>query len=104
MNRYIIERRGGFAGLEASGAIDGDALSPGDRQALEQLIDSEGTLAGDSGADRYTYVVTHEVQLSADVPVDNILTDYYYYVIPRSKGGRVGTVFRPNWKAGTALT
>ena len=33
----------------------------------------------------YTYVVTHEVQLSPDVPVDNILTDYYYYVIPRSK-------------------
>jgi len=24
-NRYIIERRGGFAGLKASGAIDGDA-------------------------------------------------------------------------------
>ncbi|HXR62043.1 MAG TPA: TonB-dependent receptor [Rudaea sp.] len=33
----------------------------------------------------YTYVVTHEVQLSPDVPVDNILTDYYYYVLPRSK-------------------
>ena len=33
----------------------------------------------------YTYVVTHAVQLSPDVPVDNILTDYYYYVIPRSK-------------------
>ncbi len=33
----------------------------------------------------YTYVVTHEVQLSPDLPVDNILTDYYYYVLPRSK-------------------
>jgi hypothetical protein len=60
VNRYIIERRGGLAGLKASGAIDGDALSPGDRQALEQLIDSEETLAGESGADRYTYVVTRQ--------------------------------------------
>ena len=60
MNRYIIERRGGFAGLKASGAIDGDALNSDDRQALEQLIDSEGTLTGDSGADRYTYVVTRQ--------------------------------------------
>jgi hypothetical protein len=60
VNRYIIERRGGLAGLKASGAIDGDALSPGDRQALEQLIDSEETLADESGADRYTYVVTRQ--------------------------------------------
>ena len=60
MNRYIIERRGGFAGLNASGAIDSDALSHDDRQALEKLIDSEETLAGDPGADRYTYVVTRQ--------------------------------------------
>jgi hypothetical protein len=60
LNRYIIERRGGFAGLKASGAIDSDALSPDDRQTLEQLIDSEETLAADSGADRYTYLVTRQ--------------------------------------------
>ncbi len=60
MNRYIIERRGGFAGLKASGAIDSDALSHDDRQALEKLIDSEETLAVDPGADRYTYVVTRQ--------------------------------------------
>ena len=59
-DRYIIERRGGFAGLKASGAIDGDALSPDDRQILEQLIDSEEKFTGDPGADRYTYVVTRE--------------------------------------------
>lgn len=33
----------------------------------------------------YTYVVTHTIQLSADSPVDNELTDLYYYVIPRNK-------------------
>ncbi len=59
-NRYFIERRGGFAGLKASGAIDGDALNPDDRQTLEQLLDAEEPLAADPGADRYTYVVTRE--------------------------------------------
>ncbi len=59
-NRYIIERRGGFAGLKASGSIDGDALDPGDRQRLEQLLDSEEAFAKDPGADRYTYLVTRE--------------------------------------------
>ncbi|MEO8802402.1 MAG: TonB-dependent receptor [Rudaea sp.] len=33
----------------------------------------------------YTYVVTHTIQLSKDSPVDNQLTDLYYYVIPRTK-------------------
>jgi hypothetical protein len=59
-DRYLIERRGGFAGLKASGAIDGDALSADDRQTLEHLIDSGETFAADPGADRYTYVVTRE--------------------------------------------
>ena len=59
-DRYIIERRGGFAGLKASGTIDGDALNPDDRKTLEQLLDSEEPFAGDPGADRYTYLVTRE--------------------------------------------
>jgi hypothetical protein len=59
-DRYIIERRGGFAGLKASGAVDGDALHPDDRKTLEHLLDSEEPFARDPGADRYTYVVTRE--------------------------------------------
>jgi hypothetical protein len=58
--RYFIERRGGFAGLKASGSIDGDAMDPGDRQLLEDLLDSKEPLAKDPGADRYTYVVTRQ--------------------------------------------
>jgi hypothetical protein len=58
--QYIIERRGGFAGLKASCTVDGDALDPDDRETLEALLDSEEPLAGDPGADRYTYVVTRE--------------------------------------------
>jgi hypothetical protein len=58
--QYIIERRGGFAGLKASCTVDGDALDPDDRKTLEALLDSEEPLAGDPGADRYTYVVTRE--------------------------------------------
>ena len=64
-NRYIIERRGGFAGLKASGAIDGDALNPADRHTLEQLLDTEEPHAADPGADRYTYVVTRETVLGS---------------------------------------
>jgi emfourin len=58
--QYIIERRGGFAGLKASGTIDADALDPDDRETLEALLNSKEPLAGDPGADRYTYVVTRE--------------------------------------------
>jgi len=32
-----------------------------------------------------TYVIMHETQLSPDSPVDNQLTDLYYYLIPRTK-------------------
>ena len=59
-NRYIIERRGGFAGLRASGTIECDALNPDDRRTMEQLLDSEEPFARDPGADRYTYLVTRE--------------------------------------------
>jgi hypothetical protein len=59
-DRYIIERRGGLAGLKATGAVDGDALHPDDRKTLEQLFDSDEPFAPAPGADRYTYVVTRE--------------------------------------------
>ena len=57
---YIIERRGGFAGLKASGTIQGAALDPGDRAILEELLESDIPLARDPGADRYTYIVTRQ--------------------------------------------
>jgi hypothetical protein len=59
-DRYTIERRGGFAGLKASGAVDADALHPDDRHTLEELLDSNDTFASETGADRYTYVVRRE--------------------------------------------
>jgi hypothetical protein len=58
--QYIIERSGGLAGLKASCTLDGDALDPGDRETLEQLLDSAEPLDADSGADRYTYLVTRQ--------------------------------------------
>ncbi len=60
MDRYIIERHGGFAGLTAHGEVDGDALNPDDRARLDQLLESQQPLARDPGADRYTYVVTRK--------------------------------------------
>ncbi|WP_158882114.1 TonB-dependent receptor [Rhodanobacter sp. L36] len=32
-----------------------------------------------------TYVIMHKTRLSPDVPVDNEMTDIYYYLIPRTK-------------------
>jgi iron complex outermembrane recepter protein len=39
----------------------------------------------------YTYVITHEVQIAPDAPVDNVITDFYYYVLPRSKANYSAT-------------
>jgi hypothetical protein len=64
-DHYIIERRGGFAGLRASGTIECDALNPDDRRTMEQLLDSEEPFARDPGADRYTYLVTRENALGS---------------------------------------
>lgn len=64
-DHYIIERRGGFAGLRASGTIERDALNPDDRRTMEQLLDSEEPFARDPGADRYTYLVTRENALGS---------------------------------------
>jgi hypothetical protein len=64
-DHYIIERRGGLAGLKASGRIDGDSMDPDDRQLLETLLDSAEPLAADPGADRYTYVVTRRNALGS---------------------------------------
>ena len=38
MCEYIIERRGGFAGLPASGKVQADALDAGDRASLDGLL------------------------------------------------------------------
>ena len=58
--QYIIERRGGLAGLKARCTLDGDALDPDDRETLERLLDNDEHLGADSGADRYTYLVTRQ--------------------------------------------
>ncbi|WP_025735002.1 protealysin inhibitor emfourin [Mycobacterium genavense] len=61
-DRYIIERRGGCAGLKAHAIVDADALDPHDRAALEEIVSSDEPLARDPGADRFTYVVTRETE------------------------------------------
>lgn len=58
--QYIIERRGGLAGLKASCVLDGDEIEPGDRTTLEHLLDGGEPLDEDPGADRYTYRVTRQ--------------------------------------------
>jgi Emfourin len=60
MCEYIIERRGGFAGLPARGRVQADALDADDRASLDRLLDSATPVASDRGADRYSYVVTRK--------------------------------------------
>lgn len=55
---FVIERRGGLAGLTASCTLDSAALDPADRETLEQLLDTDEPLTADQGTDRFTYRVT----------------------------------------------
>ena len=56
----------------------------------------------------YTHVIKHTIQLSADQPVDDQLTDLYYYVIPKDKAtysagwtlGKFTTTIHGNWLGG----
>ena len=56
----------------------------------------------------YTHVIKHTIQLSTDQPVDDQLTDLYYYVIPKDKAtysagwtlGKFNTTIHGNWLGG----
>lgn len=58
MERFIIERRGGIAGLKGRGEIAADELDENDRETLKGLFKGGRKLPRDEGADRYTYTVT----------------------------------------------
>ena len=62
MERFIIERRGGIAGLKGRGSIAADELDQNDRETLKNLFKGGKRLPKDEGADRYTYTVTRESQ------------------------------------------
>jgi hypothetical protein len=91
---YIIERRGGFAGLKASGTINSDALDPGDRATLEELLESDISLARDPGADRYTYVVTRQNAMGTttrEIPesvLPSTVASVVSEVVPKRAGDR----------------
>ncbi len=56
----------------------------------------------------YTHVIKHTIQLTAEQPVDDELTDLYYYVIPKDKAtysagwtlGPITTTIHGNWLGG----
>jgi hypothetical protein len=62
MDCFIIERRGGFAGIRGHGEIDADSLDQEDRDALEKLLRRKRPLPADRGADRYVYIVTRKTE------------------------------------------
>ena len=71
MDRFIIERRGGFASIRAYGEVDADSLDQEDRDALEKLLGRKRPLPPDPGADRYVYVVTRKNEfgsMTCEVP------------------------------------
>ena len=53
-----IERRGGFAGITATGERDFDALTSNQRDALGALQKASNTMQPARGADRFRYKVT----------------------------------------------
>ena len=58
MDKLIIERRGGFAGLKAKGEVDASALDAPTRAALDALFAAKKKFPAAKGADRYIYVLT----------------------------------------------
>jgi hypothetical protein len=58
MDKLIIERRGGFAGLKAKGEVDAEALDAPTRAALDALFAENKKFPAARGADRYTYKLT----------------------------------------------
>lgn len=58
MEIFIVERRGGIAGLKGRGEVAADDLNDGDRETLKNLFKGSKKLPRDEGADRYIYIVT----------------------------------------------
>ncbi len=58
MDKLIIERRGGFAGLKAKGEIDPSALDDAARAEVDALFAAKKKFPAARGADRFVYVLT----------------------------------------------
>ncbi len=58
MDKLIIERRGGFAGLKAKSEIDTSALDAPTRAALDALFAAKKKFPAARGADRFIYTLT----------------------------------------------
>jgi hypothetical protein len=58
MDKLIIERRGGFAGLKAKSEVDASALDAPTRAALDALFAAKKKFPAARGADRYVYTLT----------------------------------------------
>ena len=58
MDKLIIERRGGFAGLKAKGEVDASAFDAPTRAALDALFAAKKKFPAAKGADRFVYVLT----------------------------------------------
>ena len=58
MDKLVIERRGGFAGLKAKSEIDAASLDEATRAALDALFAAKRKFPAARGADRYIYTLT----------------------------------------------
>ena len=65
VDRLKIERRGGIAGLKASGEVDCATLCAADRATLEALFGRRAPLPRSPGADRYIYTLTRQTARGA---------------------------------------
>jgi hypothetical protein len=60
MDKLIIERKGGFTGLKASGEVDASALDDATREAVEKLFNMREKPPASKGADRFVYVLKRD--------------------------------------------
>jgi hypothetical protein len=58
MDKLVIERRGGFAGLKARSEIDAAELDEPTQKALDALFAAKKKFPAARGADRYIYTLT----------------------------------------------
>jgi hypothetical protein len=75
MDKLVIERRGGFAGLKAKGEIDAQTLDAPTRAALDALFAAKKKFPPAKGADRFMYTLTRGTGTSTksvEVPEDMV--------------------------------
>jgi hypothetical protein len=74
--RIMVTRKGGFAGVPASGTRDDADLTDDQRQAIAELLKTPPQVGASAGADRFQYDLTihddHDATHQLSVPEESM--------------------------------